>query len=425
MRTSLQLIGAGVCCALPVLLIVRPAHAKPWKGAELITQQTFLYGAFEARIRAASGSGLITPFFLWKNNSELPGEEWQEQDFEIFGRDGGYQTQLMTPGEDGEQRTEHHIYHRLPEPAWERYYTYRMEWTPEYLAFYVDGELVRMETDADEFGKLMSTARAEPAQLRVSLWAGDTAWSGFFDEDAVPAAAFVNWVQTYSYTPGGGPGGADFTPLWRDDFDAVGPSAPDSNRWWAANWTFDYAVNDYVGQNARVKDGILVITFTDEAGAGTLPAAPPDVPATSNEGAGGGDVGVDDGDETPISCGDGAALYAAEDMSPTVGAPSEDGWNLWSNGNISTTVTLTENTRIDVRARGQLGGGAWPHLVLRLDGEVIGEAVVDSAEYASYELSASGAGTRLLSVSFDNDYYQGGEDRNLYLDSVSVTPLCQ
>src|SRR6187401_3296692 len=123
MRTSLQLFGAGVCAALPVILLVSPAHAKPWKGAELITQQTFLYGAFEARIRAARGSGMITPFFLWKNDSEVPGREWQEQDFEIFGRDGGYQTQLMTPGEDGEQRTQHLIYHRLPAPAWERYYT--------------------------------------------------------------------------------------------------------------------------------------------------------------------------------------------------------------------------------------------------------------------------------------------------------------
>jgi endo-1,3-1,4-beta-glycanase ExoK len=423
MRTSLQLIGAGAASAL--LLAPYSAQAKPWKGAELITQQTFLYGAFEARIRAARGSGMITPFFLWKNNSEVPGQEWQEQDFEIFGRDGGYQTQLMTPGEDGEQRTEHRTYHPLPEPAWQRYYTYRMEWTPEYLAFYVDGELVRIETDAAEFDKLMSPERAEPAQLRVSLWAGDTGWSGFFDADSVPAGTFVNWVQTYAYTPGGGPGGADFTPLWRDDFDGSGPSAPDSSRWWAANWTFDYAVNDYVGQNARVADGTLVIAFTDEASVGTLPAVPPDVPSSGEEDAAGGDGDSGGGTGAAPSCEDGAALYAAEDMSPTVGAPSGEGWNLWSNGSISATVTLTEGARIDVRARGQLGGGAWPHLVVRLDGEVIGDALVDSAEYAAYEFRASGAGTRVLSVAFDNDYNQGDEDRNLYLDTVAIAPLCE
>jgi hypothetical protein len=51
--------------------------------------------------------------------------------------------------------------------------------------------------------------------------------------------------------------------------------------------------------------------------------------------------------------------------------------------------------------------------------------VVGSAEYTSYAFAASGAGTRVLSVSFDNDYYQGGGDRNLYLDTISVAPLCQ
>jgi endo-1,3-1,4-beta-glycanase ExoK len=106
--------------AASLLLLAIPAAAKPWKGAELISHQTFLYGAFEARIRAAPGSGLITPFFLWKHDSEVPGQQWQEQDFEIFGRDGRYQTQLMTPGTGGEQRTEHNLYHTLPEPAWER-----------------------------------------------------------------------------------------------------------------------------------------------------------------------------------------------------------------------------------------------------------------------------------------------------------------
>src|SRR5512145_2912097 len=120
------------------------ADAKPWKGAEMITHQTFRYGAFEARIRAARGGGVITPFFLWKDGSEIPGREWQEQDFEVFGRDGTYQTQCMTPGTNGAIRTEHVTVHSLPTPAWERYYTYRMEWTPTKLAFYVDGRLVRV-----------------------------------------------------------------------------------------------------------------------------------------------------------------------------------------------------------------------------------------------------------------------------------------
>ena len=427
-----------------VLLLAAPAAAKSWKGAELITNQTFRYGAFEARIRAARGSGLITPFFLWKNNSEIPGQEWQEQDFEIFGRDGRYQTQLMTPGTDGEQRTEHNLYHDLPAPAWERYYTYRMEWTPERLAFYVDGALVRVETDTQEFEKLMSPDEAEPAQLRVSLWAGDTGWSGRFDAAAVPAATFVNWVQTYSYTPGAGPGGSDFSTLWRDDFSGSG--TPDGSRWWAANWTFDYAVNDYVAQNARVQDGALVLVFTDEGGAGVLPGVPPDDGVTgsgANDDGGGddggesseeGNDGSDDGERSDdgdgaATCEDGGVLLAAEEMSASAGGASEGGWNLWSNGSLTATYPFEGNPAvISVRARGQLGGGAWPHLVLTLGGEVVGEAVVDTDAYASYDFVVSASGSaeaRELGVAFDNDYYQAGEDRNLFVDTVSIAPLCE
>jgi hypothetical protein len=431
MRHSMQLFGTAVASVF--LLDVAPAAAKPWKGAELITQQTFRYGAFEARILAARGSGLITPFFLWKNNSEVPGQQWQEQDFEIFGRDGRYQTQLMTPGEEeGEQRTEHNTYHSLPEPAWARYYTYRMEWTPEYLAFYVDGELVRRETDADEYSKIMDPDRAEAAQLRVSLWAGDTGWSGRFDEESVPAATFVNWVQTYAYTPGSGTAGGDFSPLWRDDFNGSG--APDSSRWWAANWTFDYAVNDYVGQNAGVRDGALVLVFSDENGAGELPAVPADDGANVGGSTGSGGPGSggpedgDDGDATgnATSCDAGAVSYAAENMSASAGGAAEDGWNLWSEGSLTAAHEFaSDSSVISVRARGQLGGGAWPHLVVTIDGAALGEVVVDSVGYESYEFLQTGSGEHELGIWFDNDYYQDGEDRNLYVDSVSIAPICQ
>ncbi len=240
------------------------AEAKPWKGAEMITQQTFLYGAFEARILAAKGSGMITPFFLYKDGSEVPGAEWEELDFEIFGKDGRFQTQAMTPGTNGSQRTEHVVIHDLPTLAWEHYcYTFRMEWTPTALSFYVDGRLIRRETDAVTYAKLMDPNHAEAMRLRASIWAGDSDWAGAFDASAAPATMFVNWIQTYSYTPGKGPGGSDFTPLWRDDLNSA-----DGSRWYWANWTFDAAVNDYIQQNSTTRNGYLVQVLTADTATG-------------------------------------------------------------------------------------------------------------------------------------------------------------
>lgn len=244
------------------------AAAKPWKGAEVISKQTFRYGAFEARIRAAKGSGVITPFFLWKDGSEIPGAQWQEQDFEIFGRDGSFQSQLMTPGDP---RVEHVQMHYPSTSATDRYNTYRMEWTPDSVNFYFNGQLIRKETNKIEYAKLLDPARAEPAQLRISNWAGDFAWSSAFDSTAVPADVFVNWIQTYSYTPGTGPQGSNFTPLWRDDFNSW-----DNNRWWTANWTFEFAVNDYIPENAKVVGGALNIALTHWTKQGTFRPVPPD-----------------------------------------------------------------------------------------------------------------------------------------------------
>lgn len=386
-------------------MLAAPALAKPWKGAELISQQTFEYGAFEARIRAARGSGLITPFFLWKNNSEIAGVPWQEQDFEIFGRDGNYQTQLMTPGTDGEVRTEHVQYHSLEAPAWEQYHTYRMEWTPDYLAFYVDGQLVREETDPEEYGVFLDPSRAEPAQLRLSLWAGDSGWSGSFDESAVPAAVFVNWVRAYSYTPGAS--GGDFSPLWRDDFDSL-----DSSRWWTANWTFDYAVNDYTSQNVSTADGKLIIVFTDEDSTGQFPTPPedssisPPPPTDPPEGT---------------SCSP-AAEYAAGQMLASTGAATSDGWNLWANGTLSTEHTFSGGDAIlSVSARGQLAAEEWPEMTLLVGDREVGSVAVDASDYATFEFfTAAPAGSRRVSVRFDNDYYQGGQDRNLIVESLRV-----
>lgn len=263
MLTNRRLRFGAALAIILGLIIPAFSWAKDYKGVEMITHNTYKYGAVEARIRAAEGSGLITAFFYWKNDSELEWTEWQEQDFEIFGKNGRYQTQVMTPGDP---RTENVELHSLPTLAWDKYYTYRMEWTPNYLAFYIDGKLVRKETDQEVFAKLLDPARAEPAQLRLSLWAGDYNWSGYLDTSKLPGATYVEFFQTYTYDEST----ETFTLDWRDDFDFM-----DYSHWWFANWTFEYAVNDYVQQNATTVDGKLILTLTTNEMSGQFPMTPP------------------------------------------------------------------------------------------------------------------------------------------------------
>lgn len=257
------------------------AFAKDYKSGEAISHQRFGFGAFEARIWGARGPGVISTFFLWKPGSELPWIPWEEIDFELGPRNGHYQTQIMTPGIPGEtERTEHNIYHNLPVAPWSAYHTYRIEWTPESIAFFVDGHEVRRETDPVEYAALFNvdgdgdTPADERMELRVGAWPAAPSifpWAGEFDGSSLPTAVFVDYVRVWDHTPGqADPFG---TLLLSDDFEGHR-----SDWWYSANWTFDASASDYVPDNIGLQNGRRVIAVTDNAGRGQIPSPPDDVP---------------------------------------------------------------------------------------------------------------------------------------------------
>ena len=56
--------------------------------------------------------------------------------------------------------------------------------------------------------------------LRFNLWSSEVAaWVGEWDESILPVYQYINWVKVYSYTPGAGENGSDWTLKWVDDFD--------------------------------------------------------------------------------------------------------------------------------------------------------------------------------------------------------------
>jgi endo-1,3-1,4-beta-glycanase ExoK len=275
-RTSLR---AG----LAVALLSSSAWGKDYKSAEFETTKQWGFGAFEARIRCAQGPGVISTFFLWRPGSDTaPAIPWHEIDFEMGQESADYQTQIMTPGSSPPlYRTEHPAAYLLPARPWEQYYTYRIEWTPTYIAFFVDGTEVRRETDPVEFATLFdkdstgNTPTNERMELRTGVWPGDTnisGWSGVFDGTSVPTGHFVDYVKVWAYTP---TQANQFSTLLMDDeFNTLNLS-----NWYPAQWTFDFSASDYVSNNIGVIDGRLVEMLTTAAGQGILQAPPADVPA--------------------------------------------------------------------------------------------------------------------------------------------------
>jgi glucose/arabinose dehydrogenase len=93
----------------------------------------------------------------------------------------------------------------------------------------------------------------------------------------------------------------------------------------------------------------------------------------------------------------------------------------WS-GALRFTLTAPQpNTGISVRASANLAGNVGPLMEVRVNGVVVGSSEVRSDSYQNYDFSAVNvpAGAA-IDVVFTNDAFVSGEDRNLYVASITV-----
>ena len=118
-------------------------------------------------------------------------------------------------------------------------------------------------------------------------------------------------------------------------------------------------------------------------------------------------------------------IIAREAPLRTVGGPIDGGvWNLWSNGRVGQYLRIArkETYRVVVRAAGSPAEGVWPEMALLVNGRAVATATVSRSEMADYRLQARlTAGDHEIAVAFLNDRLTADEDRNLYLDRITIT----
>ena len=256
------------------LMAVAAVSAKDYSGAELYTSETWMYGKFEARMKMAAVSGSVSSMFLYHNDSYLGGSEpWVEVDIEILGKTpNSFQSNIITGyGPNNKVTSEKH--HEINPSSNESFHTYGMEWTPDYVAWILDGQVVRKTVKGQGDNNQVQDLGKKPQGLRFNLWsAEDAGWVGPFEDNKLPVYQFINWVKVYKYTPGAGENGSDFTPDWSDDFDTF-----DATRWQKGDWTFDGNRVDISPSNIFVKDGMVIIALTkkgQEGFNGQMPTDP-------------------------------------------------------------------------------------------------------------------------------------------------------
>ena len=236
--------------------------SKDFKGAEYRTKLSYTYGRFEVRLKSAYREGMLSSFFTYYDGGGGIGN-WNEIDIEIMGRYyDNAQFNTITPNQ-----TNHVAHKPMQNSPHQDYHTYAFEWTPEYVAWFIDGVDVIKQTGAH-----IQTLTL-PQKIMMNVWnPAYESWAGVFIPDALPAFAYYDWVSYYAYTPGSGTYGTgnNFSHDWTDNFDSW-----DTTRWDKATHTFNGNNCDFIHENAVFEDGKLILCLTNNTNLGYVDLQPP------------------------------------------------------------------------------------------------------------------------------------------------------
>lgn len=232
------------------------------RGAEYRTLDSYTYGRFEVRVKPAQGDGIVSSFFTYDD----PADPWGEIDYEWLGLfDHIIDLNTITTGQASHIRQHYVSFNPHID-----FHNYAFEWTPDYVAWFIDDEEIFRQTGSH-------IAELDSAQkLMMNMWQPVYAdWVGTFDERTLPRFSYYDWVKYASYTPGSGNYGTDdnFTMEWEDDF-----SEFDQTRWGKSDdhtWSGNGSI--LIEENAVFVDGMLVLCMTDNVHLGYVDVYPPEL----------------------------------------------------------------------------------------------------------------------------------------------------
>ncbi len=115
----------------------------------------------------------------------------------------------------------------------------------------------------------------------------------------------------------------------------------------------------------------------------------------------------------------------AETLTGTVGGATADAYNLWSNGDIDASFSLPSDGKYEVRAQvwATQAGPDPAKMSMRIGAKDLGTFDVPNVKANPLIVSAQAdvtSGSKIVTVSFLNDFYQPPDDRNLYVDWIEV-----
>jgi beta-glucanase (GH16 family) len=167
---------------------------RPYRSGAFASARLFAHGRFEAEIRAAPGSGLVTGFFLHRDAPR------QEIDIELAGSDPRVMlvNVYFNPGDEGTAMA----FGYRGAPSWidlgfdatEDFHRYAIDWRPGLIAWSVDGRIVHERAGWDP-----TPIPHLPMRLHANLWAPRSEdLAERVDEQALPARATLRNLSVWT-----------------------------------------------------------------------------------------------------------------------------------------------------------------------------------------------------------------------------------
>jgi hypothetical protein len=217
------------------------------------------FGRWECRFKAALAPGTESCIGLYSQpfgaGVEQSDPHWMECDIEIGGGWGGNHIEVTPHVYNNHTFSERpYLFYKIEqdEGYYEHYYTYTIEFTPEYVCWSIDGKPFRL-AEVTQDGRIHDVCwRTDswevmrdttydlnwiaiwsnyPMRCAFDIWYGPYPdWLGVWSDEYCGATMYTSYFAYFAYTPGEGPGGTDFT---LDDFDSFDEGGTNFNttRW--------------------------------------------------------------------------------------------------------------------------------------------------------------------------------------------------
>ena len=194
-------------------------------------------------MQGANKPGTVTSFFTFWNGPDWSVEGWNEIDVELVPSiyDNPMSMNIIW---EWQQQDQSYCGAFQPGTDWNDYV---IEWMPEYIQWYINGNMVRRQENTPDVEFL-----TKDQVLMMNFWTPTfNGWGDDLNDAGMPWYAYYDYVkvETYNFDT------SEFELHWQDDFDSL-----DESRWLVSdNWNFDQNTTTFMKNQVYTEDGSLVL----------------------------------------------------------------------------------------------------------------------------------------------------------------------